>query len=85
MTSYLVGHLSDLGIGIALCVLAAGIFVVGLIVGLCRSASKPRPNLPGRLARDDTWPVVDAWEEHVRTTPGMTDWAAWDRQMEETP
>lgn len=49
--------------------------VAWLVVGMFRAVREPEPrSLPGALG-SSPWPQVDAWEEHVRTTPGLVDGA----------
>lgn len=63
--------------------LILGFYGAFLVVArlITRERSEPRTNLPGSLGRDDTWPVLDEWDEHCRTTPGLVNWAAFEADV----
>lgn len=64
--------------------LAATILIVGSLLYIAWEVrhAPDRSRLPGNLARDDTWAELDAWNEHVQSTPGIADWVAFEADVE---
>ena len=63
--------------------IGATLAICAVIAGARYDHARP---LPGALG--SSWPELDAWEEHVRTTPGLTDLAIeacdvalWEMEM----
>ena len=59
--------------GFLICMALA--LTIGAILTVCAVVvvgAREDRSLPGALG-SSPWPQVDAWEEHVRTTPGLLD------------